>query len=300
MLCIQNLSKTYPNGVKALDSINLTLARGMFGLLGPNGAGKSSLMRTIAGLQAADRGTIQFDGVDVLRQPELLHRRLGYLPQEFGVYPRLSALRLLDHFAVLKGIIHKQQRRDQIEAVLAATNLSDHRRRAVHRFSGGMRRRFGIAVALLGDPALIIADEPTAGLDPGERNRFHQLLVRLAEDRVVMLSTHIVQDVRDLCTQAAVLVGGRIRLQGRPASMVTGLAGKVWRKTVPHDQEASMRQSFGVISTRLYEGRLIVHVVAEQQPGPGFQPVAPDLEDAYFHVLQQHEQAVVAEAGDVA
>ncbi|CAM2005574.1 ABC transporter ATP-binding protein [Acanthopleuribacter pedis] len=289
MLRITNLSKTYPNGVKALDGINLTLSHGMFGLLGPNGAGKSSLMRTIAGLQKPDSGQILFNGVDVLQQPQALHRRLGYLPQEFGVYPRLSAFRLLDHFAILKGITHKKQRREQVAAVLAQTNLEEHRHRAVSAFSGGMHRRFGIALALLGDPALIIADEPTAGLDPGERNRFHQLLARLAQDRVVMLSTHIVEDVRDLCTQAVVLVGGRIRLAGRPADLVGGLAGRVWRKAVSHDQEPAMCHRFHVISTRLHEGRLIVHVVAEKQPGPGFRQVAPDLEDAYFHVLRQCE-----------
>lgn len=289
MLSIRNLSKTYANGVRALDQVSLTLPNGLFGLLGPNGAGKSTLMRTIAGLQAPDSGEIHFQGIDVVGDPGALRRRLGFLPQDFGVYPRLSAPRLLDHFAVLKGVSDRKRRREQVEAVLHETNLAEAGNRAVSSFSGGMHRRFGIAVSLLGDPKLMIVDEPTAGLDPLERNRFHQLLARLSRDRVVLFSTHIVEDVRDLCSRAVILAGGRVLMEGETDGMVALLRGKVWRKTVPHDQEAAIRDRYNVISSRLQAGRLMLHVYAEEALGDGFQPARPDLEDVYFHALNNHD-----------
>ncbi len=290
MLTIRNLSKTYANGVKALDRVNLDIAPGLFGLLGPNGAGKSTLMRTIAGLQNADSGDIHFDGVDVRHNPNALQRRLGYVPQSFGVYPRFSALRLLDHFAVLKGVGDRRRRREQIAAVLAETGLADAANRAVSTYSGGMLRRFGIAVALLGDPALIITDEPTAGLDPEERNRFHQLLARLAANRVVILSTHIVEDVRNLCPRAVILAAGRILRHGTPAQWVAELHGKVWRKTLAPHHASAARQKYDLLSTRLQEGQLMIHVVADRAPDDGFTPVEPDLEDVYFHLLQRNDR----------
>ena len=285
MLEIVDVSRTYPNGVRALDGVTLTIGSGLFGLLGPNGAGKSSLMRTIAGLQAPDRGTITLDGIDVVADPDEVRRRLGYLPQEFGVYPGIIASELLDHIAVLKGIDDRTRRREQVESVLALTNLHHVRKRAVSTFSGGMRQRFGIAQALLGAPRLIIVDEPTAGLDPEERNRFLNLLSEIGERAVVLLSTHIVEDVRDLCPRMAVLAGGRVLAEGAPAELIATLGGRLWRKTVAKSDVEAYRAKHRVISTHLYSGATRVHVLGASLPGDGFEAVEPDLEDYYFAVL---------------
>ncbi|MBD0320856.1 MAG: ABC transporter ATP-binding protein, partial [Gemmatimonadetes bacterium] len=263
MLHIENLTKTYPGGVHALRGVNLTVGRGLFGLLGPNGAGKSSLMRTLATLQEPDGGTLLFDGVDVLAHPQEHRRRLGYLPQDFGVYPRVSARDLLDHIAVLKGVSRRGDRREQVDALLHQVNLWEHRGRAVAGFSGGMRQRFGIAQALLGDPRLVIVDEPTAGLDPGERNRFHNLLAEVGEQVVVILSTHIVEDVRQLCPRMAILAGGRVLREGAPRELVAELEGRVWRRTVDKGAVAALRASLPVLSTQLHEGRTLLHVLAD-------------------------------------
>jgi ABC-type multidrug transport system ATPase subunit len=286
MLSISGLSKTYPNGVRALHDVSLQIDKGLFGLLGPNGAGKSSLMRTIATLQEPDAGSITFDGRDVLSDPRGLRRRLGYLPQDFGVYPRIPAQDLLDHLAVLKGVSDKTQRRAQIDSLLQLTNLYDVRKRAVSTFSGGMKQRFGIAQALLGDPALIIVDEPTAGLDPEERNRFHDLLSEIGENVVVLLSTHIVDDVSDLCTRMAVLARGRVLVQGKPTDLIAQMNGRVWRKTVRKDAVPQYREKFTVLSARLFAGETRIHVLADARPEEGFEPIAPDLEDVYFSVLR--------------
>ncbi len=285
MLSISQLSKTYPNGVRALDGVTLDVGRGLFGLLGPNGAGKSTLMRTIATLQEPDSGSIAFDGQDVLADPRALRRRLGYLPQDFGVYPRIPAFDLLDHIAILKGVRDRKQRHEQVGALLQLTNLHHVRKRAVSTFSGGMKQRFGIAQALLSDPALIIVDEPTAGLDPEERNRFHNLLSEIGENVVVILSTHIVDDVSDLCTHMAVLAGGRVLVQGKPAELIESMRDRVWRKTVRKDAVARYRDSFRVLSTRLYGGETRIHVLADELPEEGFERVQTDLEDVYFSVL---------------
>ncbi len=287
MLAISGLSKTYSNGIRALDSVTLNISRGLFGLLGPNGAGKSTLMRTIAALQEPDRGSIRLDDLDVLAQPQELRRRLGYLPQDFGVYPGISASALLDHIAVLKGITRRSERREQVDSLLELTNLYDVRKSAVSTFSGGMKQRFGIAQALLGSPSLIIVDEPTAGLDPEERNRFHNLLSEIGEDAVVLLSTHIVDDVSDLCPRMAVLAGGRVILEGEPARLIDQLEGRLWRKTVPKAAVERYRQSFEVISTHLFAGQTQVHVLGEERPEEGFEIVEPDLEDVYFSVLAE-------------
>ncbi len=284
MLAIQALSKTYDNGVKALDDVSLTIPKGMFGLLGPNGAGKSSLMRTIATLQSADSGSITFDGIDVMKDPKALRQTLGYLPQDFNVYPRISAFDLLDHLAVLKGLNDKKIRRDTVEALLAHTNLYIHKDKAVSSFSGGMRQRFGIAQALLGDPKLLIVDEPTAGLDPEERNRFHNLLVSLGEEKVIILSTHIVDDVAELCPNMAVLAGGKILLQGNPLDLVNDLQGQIWSKTVNQAEAQVLESQYPVISKRLFAGRTVLNVFAISQP-EGFSPVAANLEDVYFSTL---------------
>ncbi|HEU4888379.1 MAG TPA: ABC transporter ATP-binding protein [Thermoanaerobaculia bacterium] len=286
MLSISHLSKTYPNGVRALDDVSLEVGKGLFGLLGPNGAGKSSLMRTIATLQEPDAGTIVFDGHDVIGDPQFLRRRLGYLPQDFGVYPKVPAFDLLDHLAVLKGLSDKARRTDQVQSLLQLTNLYDVRKRAVSTFSGGMRQRFGIAQALLGDPALIIVDEPTAGLDPEERNRFHDLLSEIGENVVVILSTHIVDDVSDLCSRMAVLAGGRVRLEGKPTELIGQLDGRVWRKTVRKDAVPRYKESFAVLSTRLFAGETRIHILSDAQPEAGFERVSTDLEDVYFSVLR--------------
>jgi len=285
MLTISGLSKTYSNGVRALDRIQLTVGRGLFGLLGPNGAGKSTLMRTIAALQEPDEGSIVLDGLDVLTNPHELRRRLGYLPQDFGVYPGVSALALLEHIAVLKGIGGRRARREEVLGLLELTNLYDVRNKAVSTFSGGMKQRFGIAQALLGAPDLIIVDEPTAGLDPEERNRFHNLLSEIGENAVVLLSTHIVEDVSDLCPRMAILAGGRVVLEGEPARLIDELHGRLWRRTVPKAAVGDYRASHDVIATRLFAGQTQLHVLADERPEEGFEAAAPDLEDVYFSVL---------------
>jgi len=292
MLTISQLSKTYPNGVKALNNVNLEIPAGMFGLLGPNGAGKSSLMRTIATLQQPDSGSITLDGIDVLAQPDELRKQLGYLPQDFGVYPRISAEDMLDHLASLKGFSDSAQRKEIVEALLAQTNLLDVRKKAIAGFSGGMRQRFGIAQALIGDPQLIIVDEPTAGLDPEERNRFLNLLSDIGENKVVILSTHIVEDVTNLCPQMAVIARGEIVKQGKPVELIADLAGSVWSKTVDRSDVESHRTRHNVISSHLYAGRCMLHVLAEQDPGDGFSLHEPDLEDVYFATLLAHGNTI--------
>ena len=284
-LRIEGLSKTYPNGVRALQDVTLTIPTGMFGLLGPNGAGKSTLMRTIATLQEADSGSITLGDLDVLREKDAVRRLLGYLPQEFGVYPRISAEAMLDHFAVLKGIANGRERREVVSALLRRTNLYETRKQSLGTYSGGMRQRFGIAQALLGNPKLIIVDEPTAGLDPGERVRFHNLLAEIGENVVVILSTHIVEDVSDLCSRMAIISGGRVLMTGEPLQSIRDLHGKVWRKTIDkHDLDAYQKQ-YAVISTKLIAGRTVIHVFSDVQPDPSFEPVTTSLEDVYFSTL---------------
>lgn len=287
MLQIRELSKTYANGVAALDRVTLDIPRGMFGLLGPNGAGKSTLMRTIATLQEPDAGTITLDGRDLLADPTRTRAELGYLPQEFGVYPKVSAEALLDHFAVLKGVTARGERRELVEALLRQVNLWDVRKRKLGGFSGGMRQRFGIAQALIGQPRLVIVDEPTAGLDPEERNRFLNLLAEIGEDVVVILSTHIVEDVTDLCPRMAILAGGRVLLAGEPHAAVAALEGRVWRRTIAKGELERYRREMTVLSTRLAAGNTLIHVLADAAPEPGFAAVAPDLEDVYFGELRR-------------
>ena len=286
-LRIEGLSKTYPNGVRALQDVSLTIPTGMFGLLGPNGAGKSTLMRTIATLQEADAGTIALGStlgdIDVLREKDKVRRLLGYLPQEFGVYPRITAEAMLNHFAVLKGIGNPKERREIVGALLRRTNLYESRRQNLSTFSGGMRQRFGIAQALLGNPKLIIVDEPTAGLDPEERVRFHNLLAEIGENVVVILSTHIVDDVSDLCSQMAIISGGRVLMSGDPQAAVGELEGKVWRRVVAKQELDDFQRHFTIISTKLVAGRTVVHAVSDSQPDPSFTPVNASLEDVYFH-----------------
>lgn len=282
---INNLCKTYRNGVKALDNISLTITNGMFGLLGPNGAGKSSLMRTLATLQQPDSGQIIFSGTDILLEPQKLRSQLGYLPQDFGVYPKVSAIDLLDHLAVLKGLLNKKERKEQVLALLQQTNLYNDRKRSVSSFSGGMRQRFGIAQALLGNPGLIIVDEPTAGLDPLERNRFYDLLSEIGENVIVLLSTHIVEDVHDLCPEMAVMASGKVILKGTPSMLTQKLEGLVWRKTVTKAALPVLQQSFDIISTRLIAGKIQVHVISAEKPGEGFESFYPGLEDVYFTAL---------------
>ena len=291
MLQIENLTHVYPNGTRALDDVSLTVPTGMFGLLGPNGAGKSTLMRSIATLQTPTSGAIRFGDIDVIAQPEKLRRVLGYLPQDFGVYPRVSAYDMLDHMAVLKGLAGGGERKDTVEALLHQVNLWAVRKKALAGFSGGMRQRFGIAQALIGNPQLIIVDEPTAGLDPEERNRFLNLLAEIGESVVVILSTHIVEDVADLCPRMAVLADGRIQLEGSPAGLLRKLEGRVWKKTVGKDELEDYRARYQVISTRLFAGRTVIHVLADQSPGDGFEPVQGGLEDVYFSTLTASRRA---------
>ena len=284
-LLIRHVSKRYPNGVHALVDVSLTIPVGMYGLLGPNGAGKSTLMRTLATLQDPDSGSIALGGIDVLHEKDRVRETLGYLPQDFGVYPKVSAQALLDHFAVLKGIVRRGERRDAVEALLRQVNLWEVRHQRLGGYSGGMRQRFGVAVALLGDPGLLIVDEPTAGLDPAERVRFLNLLSELGERSVVLLSTHIVEDVAELCTRMAVIDRGRILLEAEPQAAVEGLAGRVWRRVVARDALAALEREHRVISTKLLGGRTVAHVVAEASPGGAFEPVEPDLEDVYFATM---------------
>jgi len=290
MLEIANLSHTYANGTVALDNVSLSIPRGMFGLLGPNGAGKSTLMRTVATLQEPTAGSIQFGEIDVLADPQRLRRTLGYLPQDFGVYPRVSAYAMLDQLALLKGITGAGERKSVVDTLLNQTNLWGVRNKSIAGFSGGMRQRFGIAQALIGNPELIIVDEPTAGLDPEERNRFLNLLAAIGDNVVVILSTHIVADVADLCPLMAVLANGRLQLEGKPLDLIESTRGKVWRKAIKHDELASYQAKYEVISTRLFAGNTIIHVLADQQP-EGFEPVEGGLEDVYFSTLSTLRRA---------
>jgi len=291
MLSIVDLNHVYANGTRALDGVSLEIPPGMFGLLGPNGAGKSTLMRTIATLQTPTSGRIRFGEIDVIAQPAALRRTLGYLPQDFGVYPRVSAYDMLDHMAVLKGIHRAADRRETVESLLNQVNLWSVRKKALAGFSGGMRQRFGIAQALIGNPSLIIVDEPTAGLDPEERNRFLNLLADIGDSVVVILSTHIVDDVADLCPRMAVLAGGRILLEGAPLDLIEQSLGRVWSVTADRAELDTLRDRHQVISTRLFAGRTVVHVLADASPGDGFVPVRGGLEDVYFSVLATSRRA---------
>ena len=291
MLELSQLSHRYANGTQALDCIDLRIPTGMFGLLGPNGAGKSTLMRCIASLQTPSEGSIRFGDIDVVREPEKLRQVLGYLPQDFGVYPRISAYDLLDHLAVLKGITARGARKDTVESLLAKVNLWDVRKKAVAGFSGGMRQRFGIAQALIGNPKLIIVDEPTAGLDPEERNRFNNLLVEIGEHVVVILSTHIVEDVSDLCPQMAIMVGGRVLLQGAPEALVQSLQGRVWRREIATGALEAFRKEYTVIANRLRAGKTLVHVMSDSAPDAQCEPVTGSLEDLYFSIVVAARQA---------
>ncbi|MEQ8422622.1 MAG: ABC transporter ATP-binding protein [Arenibacter algicola] len=284
-LKIHDLSKTYPNGVRALNDINLEITNGMFGLLGANGAGKSSLMRTIASLQEPTSGSISFNGSDIIKEPENIRKYLGYLPQEFGVYPKISAEKLLDHLAVLKGILDTKQRKEHVTALLQQVNLYQHRKKSVYTFSGGMRQRFGIAQALLGNPQLIIVDEPTAGLDPEESNRFLNLLSAIGENVIVILSTHIVEDVRNLCPKMAILSNGEIISEGNPKDLVASIEGKIWTKMVPKKDIEVYKKTFDVISTKLVAGETQLRVLSDHKPEDGFEAITPNLEDFYFAIL---------------
>ncbi|MEM6865832.1 MAG: ABC transporter ATP-binding protein [Bacteroidota bacterium] len=291
-LVISNLSKTYKNGVMALQDISLTIDKGMFGLLGQNGAGKSTLMRTIATLQDADTGSIVFNGVDVSENPEAIRKTLGYLPQEFGVYPHVSAVEFLDYIADMKGIINKTERKEQVEGLLDMVNLYDVRKKRLDSYSGGMKQRFGIAQALLGEPELIIVDEPTAGLDPTERNRFYNLLAEIGANKVVLFSTHIVEDVSTLCNEMAIIGGGTLLLQGVPSALEASLQGKIWEKQIDKSELTSFQKTHDVISSRYHRGHRVATVYAEVGPSNGFTPKTPTLEDVYFNVLKQKESPV--------
>jgi len=284
-LTIDGLSKTYPNGVRALRGVSLSIPTGMFGLLGPNGAGKSTLMRTLATLQDADAGSARLGTIDVLRDKDAVRRRLGYLPQDFGVYPKVSAQDMLDHLARLKGIANAGERRDVVADLLKQVNLHDVRKKALGGFSGGMRQRFGIAQALLGNPELVIVDEPTAGLDPEERVRFHNLLAEIGENVIVILSTHIVSDVSDLCANMAIINNGEVLLTGDPATLTASLSGRVWQKAIARGELESVKAAYPVISTRLVAGRTLVSAVAPAAPGEGFEPIGATLEDVYFAAI---------------
>src|SRR5918997_55403 len=302
-LHIRDVSKTYANGVQALKDVTLDIPRGMYGLLGPNGAGKSTLMRTLATLQEPDTGTIHLGDIDVVREKDRVRETLGYLPQEFGVYPGVSAERLLDHFAVLEGFNDRGERRRVVEGLLRQTNLWEVRRERLGGYSGGMRQRFGIAVALLGGPSLIIVDEPTAGLDPAERVRFLNLLSEIGEQAVVILSTHIVEDVAELCSRMAIIDKGEILLEAEPAAAIAALRGRVWTRVVAKADLPALEQRHEVICTKLFGGRTLVHVYAESSPGPEFERVEPELEDVYFSVMAGHQgtraDSPVAAAADL-
>jgi ABC-type multidrug transport system ATPase subunit len=281
-LIIKNLSKTYANGVKALNDISLTIPQGMFGLLGPNGAGKSTLMRTIATLQDPDSGTIFLDDINVIENKQAVRERLGYLPQDFGLYPRINAEVMLDHIAQMKGIGSKSERKAIVENLLQKVNLYSHRKKGLGTYSGGMRQRFGIAQALVGNPSLIIVDEPTAGLDPSERNRFYNLLSEIGENTVVILSTHIVEDVNTLCSNMAIICQGEVLMQGKPADGIASVNGKIYKKSIEKSDLGIYREKYSVISTKLLEGKLSLRIESEENPGDGFIPVPADLEDVYF------------------
>jgi ABC-type multidrug transport system ATPase subunit len=293
-LRIEHLSKTYDNGTRALNGVSLTIPPGMFGLLGPNGAGKSTLMRILATLQEADEGSVRLGTIDVLREKDAVRRTLGYLPQEFGLYPRVTAEDLLDHFAVLKGITNGSERKNIVNALLEQTNLQAARKKQLGSYSGGMRQRFGIAVALLGKPGLIIVDEPTAGLDPAERVRFLNLLAELGESAIVILSTHIVDDVSDLCSRMAIIDRGQIRLTGEPSVAIAELRGKVWVRAVERTALSEYQRDYSVISTKLAGGKTIVRVLADVSPESGFEASAPTLEDVYFAALRSAEPVAAA------
>jgi len=281
-LKITNLNKTYPNGTRALNDVNLEISNGMFGLLGPNGAGKSSLMRTLATLQEADGGSAFIDDVDILNDPKAVRQILGYLPQEFGVYPRITAAQILDHLCILKGVTNKGERKELVDYLLQKVNLYNERNKSVKGFSGGMKQRVGIAQALIGDPKLIIVDEPTAGLDPGERNRFHNLLAEVGQEVIVILSTHIVDDVKELCTNMAIMNFGKIVYKGTPADALSELNGKVWRKTIERSEKEQYKKMYNVISDKMVAGRPQIHVLSDNNPGNGFVNVDPNLEDVFF------------------
>jgi ABC-type multidrug transport system ATPase subunit len=282
-LRIENLSKVYPNGVRALDNVSLTIPRGLFGLLGPNGAGKSTLMRILATLQEADSGSVTLENLDVLRQKQEVRKILGYLPQDFGVYPKISALDMLDHLALLKGFVVTRERRALVEALLQRVNLWEVRKKALSGFSGGMRQRFGIAQALIGNPSLLIVDEPTAGLDPSERNRFYNLLSEVGENVIVILSTHIVQDVMELCTNTAIIDRGRVMFSGAPDVAIRDLEGKIWQRTILKTELPDYEKRFKVISNKLVAGRPQIHIYSDTAPmGEGFAAAQPDLEDVFF------------------
>ena len=295
-LKIEGVSRTYPNGVQALKDVTLTIPAGMFGLLGPNGAGKSTLMRILATLQEPDSGTVHLGDpsagsehvLDVVHQKDEVRKTLGYLPQEFGVYPKVSAQELLEHFALLKGVVDRGERRAVAEALLRQVSLWEVRRQTQGGYSGGMKQRFGVAVALLGDPKLMIVDEPTAGLDPAERVRFLNLLSELGENSVVLLSTHIVEDVSELCTRMAIIDQGQILLEAEPLRAVAGLRGRVWRRVISKEELPTLEREHAVISTKLLAGRTLVHVYSDGTPGAGFEPVEPDLEDVYFSTMAGH------------
>ena len=301
-LHICDVSKTYPNGVQALQDVTLTIPVGMYGLLGPNGAGKSTLMRILATLQEPDTGTITLDDIDVVRQKDRVRETLGYLPQSFGFHPRVSAERLLEHFAVLKGLVEAGARRDVVESLLRRTNLWEARKQRVGTFSGGMRQRLGVAVALLGNPKLIIVDEPTAGLDPEERVRFLNLLSEIGEDSAVILSTHIVEDVEELCSRLAIIDRGELLLEAEPSRAIDELRGRIWRRIVSRSELPAIETELPVISTKLLAGRTIMHVYAEASPGAEFEMVEPDLEDVYFSVMagRHGRRGVTSGAGEEA
>ncbi len=294
MLSIASLTHVYPNGVRALDEVSLEIPPGLYGLLGPNGAGKSTLMRCLATLQIPTAGRIRFGDIDVLAQPRRLRATLGYLPQDFGVYPRVSAWDMLDHLAVLKGLTGAPARRETVEALLRQVNLWDVRQKAIAGFSGGMRQRFGIAQAMIGNPSLMIVDEPTAGLDPEERSRFNNLLAEIGETKVVILSTHIVDDVADLCARVAILVDGRIVSADTPAALIAKVAGKVWTRAADPEELPGLRKQFTLIETRLRAGRTVIHVLSDAAPDPRFEPVPAGLAEVYFATLEARRRAAVA------
>lgn len=286
-LSLRNISKTYANGVHALDNVNLSINQGMFGLLGPNGAGKSSLMRTIVTLQTPDEGEILFNKKNILLSPQEFRYKIGYLPQDFGVYPNISAIDLMDYFARLKGIAHHKQRQQHINELLDMVNLSADKHKAVDTFSGGMRQRFGIAQTLLGNPELIIVDEPTAGLDPAERNRFYGILHQLGNNAIVILSTHIVADVTHLCKNMAILNKGKIETYGDPSNLVKELEGKLWQKSIPHENLGEHRQRYNLIATRMYQGQIQIVIQSDKKPDDSFMAKHADLEDFYFSYVSE-------------
>lgn len=291
-LKISQLSKTYSNGVKALDNVSIEISKGMFGLLGPNGAGKSTLMRTLATLQEADSGEAFLGDINLLKTPNEIRKVLGYLPQEFGVYPKITAEQLLNHMAILKGVCQKKERKQLVHYLLQEVNLYDHRNKKVKNFSGGMKQRIGIAQALIGNPKLLIVDEPTAGLDPGERNRFHNLLADVAENTIVLLSTHIVDDVKELCSNMAIMNKGKIICQGKPQKLIEELKGKVWQKLIERDQLELHHQKYDIISNKMIAGKLLIHSANDLRPSSDFEQKEPNLEDVFFSKIHKSNQNV--------